>query len=292
MTHARRGAVAGWLLAALTLAATGAWADDRATVGVTFRLEQPRYRLEFTPAELVALESKAAQVIAMRLGGRIGFVRFAPGRTGDAVLAFRLDDNVRTARGLREVGFHLELSGGGIAPRRTYWKFRAQDRFAEPVGSVEALVREIDLRVQETDHKVLVTELLSEVPIARSGKVWRNPLGWVIPHRNADLCMDLKSLLRVENTLPSGAGPVLKEYTAKAVGDFNPPGPTPLDEFRGRLFIEAMPGQEALDQLNTVQPDQVSVKAVYVKEYLHLDPCTLGPISFEAVDFRTPESQP
>jgi hypothetical protein len=99
--------------------------------------------------------------------------------------------------------------------------------------------------------------------------------------------MAFQSILRIENMMPSGAGPVLKEYRARATGDFAPPeaarAPPAL---RGRLFTEPdQASAQGLAELDRVKPELVGIRAVYVVEYQPLQPCN-HPVPPEAVDFR------
>jgi hypothetical protein len=89
--------------------------------------------------------------------------------------------------------------------------------------------------------------------------------------------------------LPSGAGPVLREFLTRASGDFDPPGASGgapgAAALRGRLFAQPEAGAEGVAELRRVRPEDVSVRGIYVVEYRQLVPCT-GPVPLEAVDFR------
>jgi hypothetical protein len=217
---------------------------------------------------------------------QMGFVVFEPGTTGSPRLLLHLEvvPDAGT-REFKETQLRLELAGAASAPALV-WRFRSDERYADPTGGVAAFAQEIALRLADVDKQALVRQLLSRVPIASEAQLWKNPVGWVIPYRKADLCMDFKSLLRIENMLPSGAGPVLKEFLARASGDFAPgeAAHTP-PALRGRLFTEPIPAQAGLAELGNARPESVAIRAIYVMEYQPLQPCS-KPVPPDRVDFR------
>lgn len=260
-------------------------AADRPSVVVTFELNEPRLQNAFKPAQRKQVESLAADALAKRLGERIGFMAFSSQPPGAYSLIVRLEATAESTSTLfKETILRAELNMPGAASRSLRWRFRPADRYGDPSGGVEGLVREIDLRTKDIDFSALIRDVLGQVPIAREAQIWKDPVGWVIPYRKVDLCMDFHSVLRIENMLPSGAGPVLKEFKARASADFAPRGPS-ANAFRGQIFTEPMPAQDGIAELRSARSEDVTIRGVYVVEYMQLAPCT-GPVSVDDVEFR------
>ena len=268
-------------------AAASAQATDRPRVAVSFELNERRLQNAFQPAQRKDLEARAAAVIAQRLGERIGFVAFsAEPQAATHALVVRLEAAPGSSQALfKETLLRLEITGPGVAARSLSWRFRPEERYGDPTGGVEALVREIELRTRDIDYRALIQDVLSQVAIAREAQVWQDPVGWVIPYRKSELCLDFRSMLRIESMLPSGAGPVLREYMARASADFDPPSSAGVTALRGRLFMQPEASAKGLAELRRARPEDMSIRGVYVIEYRQLAPCT-GPVPLEAVDFR------
>jgi hypothetical protein len=276
------------LVVCLLGAAAPAQATDRPRISVSFELAERRLQNAFQPAQRQDLEARAAAVIAQRLGERIGFVSFsAAAPAAPQVLKVRLEAAPGSSQALfKETLLRLELTGPGLTPRSLSWRFRPEERYGDPTGGVEALVREIELRLRELDDRALIQDVMSQVAIAHEAQVWQDPLGWVIPYRKTELCLDFRSLLRIESMLPSGAGPVLREFLTRASADFDPPGTVGgAAALRGRLFTQPEAGAEGVAELRRVRPEDVSIRGIYVVEYRQLAPCA-GPVPLDAVDFR------
>jgi len=254
-------------------------------VTIAFDLNVPRWQGQFG-ARRDELQAKVAAAVAAWMSQQMGFADFGAGTGGPQRLVLHLDvASDAGAHEFKETQLRLELAGAAAATP-LIWRFRSDERYAEPTGGVDAFAQEVALRLVDVDKQALVRQVLSRVPIASEAALWKDPVGWVIPFRKTDLCMDFKSMLRIENMLPSGAGPVLKEFMARASGDFAPReaahAPSAL---RGRLFTEPVPAQESLADLGRARPDTVAVRAVYVTEYLPLQPCN-KPVPPDRVDFR------
>lgn len=273
-----------WLIACLAGAACTA-GRARPVVAVSFDLAVPRWVNTFGD-QRDALQAKAAQAVASWLDQQMGFVDFEAGSSGPHRLVLHLEVAPDAGtRPYKETQLRLELLGQPTA-QPLVWRFRPDDRFGEPTGGVDGLVREIGLRLGGIDKQALVRQVLSRVPIASEAQLWKDPVGWVIPYSRTDLCMDLRSLLHIENMMPSGAGPVLKEYDARATGDFKPPEAQPAAAtLRGRVFTEPQTSPEGLAELGRAKADQVAIRAVYIVEYQPLATCS-RPVPPEAVDFR------
>ncbi len=274
------------LACAIVLAASmPAVAVDRPAVVVAFDLNVPRWIGQFGNRR-AELQAKVALAVSAWMGQQMGFVDFQVVGAGPQRLVLHLDVAPDAGtREFKETQLRLELAGPASAPPLV-WRFRSDERYAEPTGGIDAFAQEVALRLLDIDKQALVHQVLSRVPIASEGALWKDPVGWVIPFRKTDLCMDFKSVLRIENMLPSGAGPVLKEFLARASGDFAPReaahAPAAL---RGRLFTEPMPTQDGLAELGNARPEAVAIRAIYVTEYLPLQPCN-KPVAPDRVDFR------
>lgn len=261
-------------------------AADRPAVAVAFDLNVPHWQGQFSTAQRDDLQARVAKGVAAWMSQQMGFVDFEPGPTGLQRLVLHLDVAPDAGtRQFKETQLRLELVGTASAPPLV-WRFRDEEGYAESTKGVEAFAQEIALRLVDVDKQALVRQVLSKVSIASEAALWKNPVGWVIPFRKTDLCMDFKSMLRIENMLPSGAGPVFKEFIARASGDFAPGdaahAPSAL---RGRLFTVPVPAQDGLADLGRAKPEAVTIRAIYVTEYLPLQPCN-KPVPPDRVDFR------
>jgi hypothetical protein len=259
-------------------------ATARPVVAISFDLAVARWQGTFG-ASRAALEEKAASEIAKWLGQELGFMGYEPGKTGPHRLVVHLEVVPDAgSRQDKETQLRLELAGQPAPPM--VWSFRNEEGYSQPTNGVEAFALEITRRMAAIDRRALVRQILSQIPITNEAQLWKDPVGWVMPYRKSELCLDFKSLFRIENMLPSGAGPVLKEFTARASGDFAPRDNAPGSMLlRGRLFTEPMPSQDGLSDLGSAKPELVSIKAVYVVEYQPLQPCS-KPVPPDAVEFR------
>ena len=274
------------LLAMVLGTAAAASAADRPAVAVSFDLNVPRWQGQFSPTQRDDLQAKVAKSVATWMSQQMGFVDFEPSLTGAQRLVLHLDLAPDTgARQFKETQLRLELAGTPAASPLV-WRFRDEEGYADGTRGVDAFAQEIALRLVDVDKQALVRQVLSKVSIAKEAALWKDPVGWVIPFRKTDLCMDFKSMLRIENMLPSGAGPVVKVFTARASGDFTPReaahAPSAL---RGRLFTEPEPAQDGLAELGRARAEAVTIRAIYVTEYLPLQPCN-KPVPPDRVDFR------
>lgn len=252
-------------------------------VRVSLSLAQPWYRQQLAAPSLARLEAEGARALAEALGGQIRFVRFTPDGSAEVRLEFVLDSLEPGSRPLfTETGFHIRLSAPDGVTRGTYRTFRPQERFTAPVADVDALVREIREWAERTDPTRLVRELLSLVPITERTRLLPDPFGWVLPHREADVCMDGETLLKVKSSFPSGAALMKLDVKAHPRGEF----PAQEEEFRDGVLLRPAEPQPDLDRLKAAPPEQVRVTGVYVVEYRLLVPCGRA-TSPEAVEFRT-----
>jgi hypothetical protein len=287
MKNRLRRVLVGLALLAWTAAAA---AQIRPTVAVSFDLAVPRWQAHFGD-ERAMFEKQAAGRIAKWLGEHFGFLSFAADASSTPALVVHLEVAPgQSVRQNKETQLRLELAGTG-APAPLVWRFRPEDKFAEPTGGLPGLLKELELRLEEVNRQALVAQILSQVSIAKEARLWQSPVSWVIPYRKTDLCMDLSSVLRIVSMMPSGAGPQQRIYRARAKGEFRPQGATPPADWIGRVFTvpeTSTPPEEAetgLNALGSVNPQQVSIQAIYVLEYQRLQPC-VGAASPATVDFR------
>lgn len=251
---------------ALVVATTPALADNRSAVTVQFKLVDPAYQANVPVAERPRFEAAVAARIAQQLQGRIGFVRFTTQSGGDPLLLFELDRQDRNGTAsLREVGFHIALSQRGQPlGEGVYVKFRSQTENFHVVLAPPALLEAVGPKVSEASGSGgPITTLLSKVPIATKAVFMRNPLGWAIPYRRADLCMAPRTMIRVPTTVDSPAASVEHEFTARVKGTLNDGEP------RGRMLGVPEPATQAnLDDVKNAPPEQVRVEVFYVVEYV------------------------
>jgi hypothetical protein len=263
--------VTGVALCTILLAAGPAVAEPRTPVTVAVVVVE--YRNDF--ADVRALEREAAARIAGRLGRHLGFLRFTPAPGAPFMLTFEVKAKAPPERpgAPREVGFHIRLEGPGVRESGDYLVFRGEDEFGRPIGDVPAMAAEIDLKLRDDDLRGRLAKLLRQIPIARSAHVWRAPppVGWILPYRRGDLCVDFHSQFVIETVVLTAVGPSRVELEARAAAEFLPPDPTPVDRLRGHIFTR--PLDEARFQAELGGAAQASVEAIRLKEYRALAGC-------------------
>ena len=264
-------------------------AQLRPIVAVSFDLAVPRWQAHFGDDRAV-FEKQAAVRIAQWLGDKLGFVSFDPKATSAPMLVVHLEVVPgAVARQNKETQLRLELTGAGsTAP--VVLPFRHEDKFREPIGGEQGLLKELELRLDVINRQALVGQL-SKVSIAKEAHLWKTPVSWVIPYSRGDLCMDFDSVLRIVSMMPSDAGPQQKTFRTRAKGEFRPEGSAPPLDWIGRLFAvpeKSTPPEESetgLDALGSVDPQKVSIQAIYVLDYQRMQPC-IGATSPATVEFR------
>ena len=166
-----------------------AWAVDRPAVTIAFDLNVPRWQGQFG-ARRDELQAKVAAAVAAWMSQQMGFADFGAGTGGPQRLVLHLDvASDAGAHEFKETQLRLELAGAAAATP-LIWRFRSDERYAEPTGGVDAFAQEVALRLVDVDKQALVRQVLSRVPIASEAALWKDPVGWVIPFRKTDLCMD------------------------------------------------------------------------------------------------------
>jgi hypothetical protein len=260
-----------WVLAGALTAPAIVRADDRPVIKVEFVIVDANYKLKFTDADRPGVQAAAAARIVERIGARIGFVRFTTADGPDTVLKFELNrQDPKSTGDIREVGFHVTLSQRGQPlGEGAYVPFRPQTESLSTIPGREALIEAIGPKVADASApRGPITALLSVVPIARQAVLVQNPLGWVIPYKHDDLCMDEASVVRLSNTVDSPVTTVVRHFTAKTSGRAK------QEDMRGRIFGEPHPlAQDHLDEMKNTPVGQIKVDGVYVVQYSPRTPC-------------------
>ncbi len=264
-----------WLAGLLLMTAvTAAAAQERVEVGVTFDVRALHFTSAFDDEGIQALKVATGAAIAEALGRHVRFLRFSASDTAahrlEVVLA-RADGTDQA--GVSEFGLHLRLQGGELGgSRQTYLVLRPIDRFFEPVGSVEGLTREIEQAINGSDHRALVADLLSEIPIADDARFMREEASWVIERDRLALCIGYNSRLRVLSQVPFGASGVRRDWFPAVVIDVIDP--------QNRIFAETA-DEAAKARLQGMDPARLKVERVAVADYFL---CQM-PIPASEVDF-------
>jgi hypothetical protein len=209
-----------------------------------------------------------------RLRDRIGFMRFTADGNADAVLTLDVDRGPDRTPGsaLREVGLHAALAHGGQPlGEGAYLTFR-------PVGSSKAIPERAPL-AEEMAQKVAeaagprgpITGLLSQIPIARAARFVKDPIGWVIPFRHDELCINDVSVVRVANVVETPTASVSREFTARTSGRYRQDGQ------QERILGEPHPtAQDHLDEFKNTPVERIRVDAIYVVSYTRHTRCDAG----------------
>jgi hypothetical protein len=212
------------LLAAVTASAASAQGPTpRPAVRVTFEVQEPSVKSNFTPAEIAEIEAAGAAMVARHLAGRARFLDFQP-----AVPRYQL----RVALNRRDVTssrpddlvLHAAVLGPGVAPSRIHWKvFRRAQQVTPPIGGSPAqFLRTLEL-VLAGHEDMPIMPRLTRIPLTTTVALSPQPLGWVLPYRRDELCIDPASTLRVDNVIPAGPSAVRNySYEADASGELTP----------------------------------------------------------------------
>lgn len=270
--------VLGVVFALTLLVATG-WgvqADDRVEIGVTFDVQAQHYTNGFSTEEVSDLEAKSGEAIVRALGRNVKFVQF----TTNAAAAYKLSvllarPEITDAPGRSDFGFHLALTGPDAPPTaKDYVLFRPAAQYLEPIGSVDALTREIEEAINNLDYRDFVGKFLSEIPIADSAEFQKNQTSWIISRDRLALCIGYQSLLRVLSLVPFGDQTRREWFVAKVIDI--PSEPT-------RIFAETTDESGANARLlRDVDETKVKVERVAVSDYL-LCQAPVGDVDFSDV---------
>jgi hypothetical protein len=213
--------LAATLMLLVAMGATSA-AEDRIEIGVTFEVRAGHFTNGFDAAQIAELTARSGTTVAQALERHIKFVAF----TGNAAAPYKLqvllaNPKQNDSEDISGFGFHLKLTGPDVpATAARYLEFRPADRFFEPVGSVDALVREIDQAIDKMDYRDFVATFLSEIPIADSGEFRKDQTSWwVIKRDRLALCIGYDSVLQVKSQFPFGDGDQIRResFPAKVI---------------------------------------------------------------------------
>jgi hypothetical protein len=261
------------VLALLAGVSSLAMCQSRTPVSVEVRLEAKRFRTHFD-SQLSDVEQRAAKQFTRLLAREIGFLRFAVHDTASRYrLLFLLDLQQRgsTSR-FTEFGFWVRLERPDDVRLERYWlPFRSAQQASAGVGSAEAFLGELAVKLAHADLGALSDSLLKKIPITEQALIVNQPLGWAIALPRLDLCMKTMSQLELLSDFRIGDMSLAKAARARVVGDFQTSVPPPLDiqQFLGGAFSEPA-AQPVADELTRLLRDgQVTVKEVYVTSYIH-----------------------
>jgi hypothetical protein len=210
------------LVLLVLLAASGiapAAAGDKTEVGIEFTLPDHKYTDEFSPAELRSLLEKARASIAADLEKRFSFLHFTAGTATD----YKLTVSLARAEGAvgvgpAEFGLHFSLEGPEVHDdARGYVVFRTKDQDLTAIGTQDTLIDEIGGAIRRAAATELVGKVLKHIPIADTGELNADPLGWTIHRPRTKLCVDSDSVLIVENALPAQVGGWHEKFEARVL---------------------------------------------------------------------------
>lgn len=272
--RARAVATAAALLAGvLTGGASPLAAGERPRVGVAFELAEPSYRQEFSDDQIGEIEVRGTEIVAKRLGDRVGFVDYVVDEEAPYGLEVRLDALDPAGLGVaREVGFHFTLSGAAVpAGAKAYWTFRPREAWGEPIPELAPLLEEIERTFtgERADYGGLVRAALSEIRLSEACDLHPSlPSGWILPFTPEEICLDRGSIVEIRHEVLSGgvsAGVVLH---ARYSGETVDPDPS-----RRQLFCEpaAEEDRELAAPLWTTPREAVTATEIYLVEYEPLD---------------------
>lgn len=258
--------------ASVGFAAATSAATVKTPVQVRFELAEPSYLNALPAGTKGAIESSVALSLARRLANRFGHLDFTTDAGPERILAFTLATRDPRETGFfREVGFRIVLAGPGARGERFYWKFRPGEEYGQERWQRKEdflLAVEIKLDSVDTDYEGLIGSVLKAIPIATQAEFVPDPLvGWVIPVRCRDLCIDAGSILLVDSAvrLSPALGSILQVFRARSVlFEADATHPDPLDR---QLVGQVEPDQRDLQNLSRLAPADISVRGVYVLQY-------------------------
>lgn len=254
------------LLAAVAASAASAQVPTpRPAVRVTFEVQEPSVRNNFTAAEIAQIEATGAAMIGRHLAGRARFLDFRP-----TVPRYQLRIALRrrdvTSSRPDDLVLHAAVLGPGIVASRIHWKvFRRAQQVTPPIaGSPAQFLRTLEL-VLAGHEDMPIMPRLTRIPLTTTVVLSPQPLGWVLPYRRDELCIDPASTLRVDNVLPAGPSAVRNyTYQADASGEL---APAPGRQW-GKVITVARPTQPEYAALRqAISAGTARVTAVYLDQY-------------------------
>lgn len=241
-------------LPSITLAA------DKVTVLVEVNLGV--YEDEFEDS--IVLAEKVALVVVEKLGGKIGFINLGSGPAHDSqeyLLGFELRaQDAKEGTRLREVGFHVNLSGPEIPDEaRTYWMLYNAEQWKKPVPSEPKFLGDVSERIAGVETTAFVERVLRWIRVASDAQISDDPRGWDLPYEKSDLCIETGSRLRFRHDVVFGGRNLRREFVASLSGVET-------------LFCEPIENVEEFSDL--LDPARtVSNHRVYVLHYIPLEGC-------------------
>lgn len=181
------------VLLLLPLSVSAAMTQQRPKVVVQFERLADNYRQYGAN-----VDSAAASRIATQLQQHIGYVNFlAPGGRSSNELRIKLN---RAPNGEVWLSADLFIDGEQVDDRLSRWI--SFDR--KPGGNRHWFLSALADSISSNRATTLANDLLREVRIVqhpgnRRFRVQKTPLGWLLPFTDKELCMDLRSKLRIHN---------------------------------------------------------------------------------------------
>jgi hypothetical protein len=251
-------------------------AAEKPQVKVSFMLAEPSYRDDLTDPQIRVLATDVTSFLVGELSREVRFLRFT-GREAPFRLVVRLGIPRASKREFRDVFFYIELTRPDGVRRSTTWLYRAHTAWGTGIGSPTQFKAEIETRLGGHDMAELVPEVLSAIPVANDGFLVHDQkigIGWVLPFRQEEMCMEAKSEVMLETQVASDLGILSREFRARASMAYDPPpGRSTRKELRHCLLCLAVPDQEGLDTIRQSQPSDVRVTQVFVMSYRRMQSC-------------------
>ena len=271
---------------ALVLAATTAAAQTRPLIAVKFVLQEALYRNEYSPQDVLKIERGVADTLAQLLSRRFGFVQFDSSGTAPQTLVVTLNrKDLGSGAQRHETGFYVRLATAAAMGQDRYWRmFRPIEEYLAARGTSAAFMKEVQARF-EVDELESIQDLLRSIPISTQATLWQDAtdIGWILPFRRADLCMDFETTLRIANTIRVGVDK-RKDFRAKATGDFSDTS-SALGTLRGNVVGMATDPTADLAILRTTPANAIIVNGVFIEHYHRSDAACAAPATPRATSF-------
>jgi len=272
---------------ALMLAGTAAAAQTRPLIAVKFVLQESLYRNEYSPQDVLKIERGVADTLAQLLSRRFGFVQFDSAGTAPQTLVVTLNrKDLGSGAQRHETGFYVRLATAAATGQDRYWRmFRPMEEYLAARGTSAAFMKEVQARF-EVDELESIQDLLRSIPISTQATLWQDAMagiGWILPFRRADLCMDFETTLRIANTIRSGID-TRRDFRAKATGDFTDTS-SALGTLRGNVVGMATDPTADLAILRTAPANAIIVNGVFIEHYHRSDAACAAPATPRATSF-------
>jgi hypothetical protein len=254
-----------------------AYAIDKPTVAVRFKIEATAYRDHFG-ASVGNIEQRAAEVLTQSLKQHIQFADFtSDGSSAPYTLTVSLAvRDAHTDVAAQPVWLMASLASASGASSKARWqKFREaaadcgglSDRECTWPDQAQFLKELQVLFATPSAYPDLVSGTFRELSIVSSGKFVVQPSdGWVLPFRQEDICLGPDTKLRIVNDIPTDLTTLHGRFRADVEGPYgNPPD---------SIFTTLSEGEDGADNnkrtLLRQFPDKVVVRGVYLVRYQYL----------------------